>query len=63
MEGVFYEVSDDAKAYHMKQLGLDAIHHLLTALSIFYSIDHWVGYDNEGAVKTPGEGCIRVDQA
>ena len=54
MEGVLYEVSDDAKAYHMKQLGLDAIHHLLAALSIFYSMDHWGGYDNKGAVKTPG---------
>ena len=63
MKGVLYEVSENAKAYHMKQLGLDAINHLLTALSIFYSVDYLGGYGNEGAVKTPGEGCIQVDRA
>ena len=35
LEGMFYEVSEDANAYRAEQLGMCAIHHLITAFSIF----------------------------
>ena len=54
LEGSFYEISDGANAYRAEQLGLDALHHLLSALSVFYDVEKWdtnTGCDNEGAIK------------
>ena len=39
LEGSFYEITESATAYRTEQLGLDAIHHLLCAISIFYDVD------------------------
>lgn len=54
LEGFFYDITEDANAYCAEQLGLNAIHHMLCALSIFYNVDEWdskTGCDNEGAIK------------
>ena len=41
MEGSFYEESDSANSCRAEQLGLCAIHHLVTALSLFYYLSSW----------------------
>ena len=63
MEGRFYEISDGANAYRAEQLGLDAIHHLLSALSVFYDVEKWdtnTGCDNEGAIKISRRRLRRI---
>ena len=63
MEGSFYEESDSANAYRAEQLGTCAIHHLLTALSLFYCIDKWdtkTWCDNYGTVKVSRRRLKRI---
>ena len=72
IEGSFYEVSDSANAYRAEQLGMDALHHLLAAFSVFYGIKEWrskAGCDNLGTIKIcrrrfsrirPGMKCADV---
>ena len=63
LEGFFYEITDDATAYCAEQLGLDAIHHLLCAILIFYAVDEWdtkTGCDNEGAIKISRRRLRRI---
>ena len=38
LEGLFCKVTDDANGYRFEQLGICTIHHLMTALSIFYKV-------------------------
>ena len=38
LEGMFYEVTEDANGYRTEQLGICAIHHLMTAFSLFYRV-------------------------
>ena len=54
IEGGVYEVSDSANAYRAKQLDIDAFHHLMAALSVFYGHKDWKsrgGCDSLGAIK------------
>ena len=63
LEGMFYEVSEDANAYRAEQLGICAIHHLMTALSIFYKVPRWktrAGCDNEGTIKISRRRLRRI---
>ena len=63
LEGSFYEITEDATAYRAEQLGLNAIHHLLCAISIFYAVDEWdtkTGCDNEEAIKISRRRLRRI---
>ena len=40
MEGSFYEESDSANSYRAEQLGVCAVHQLMFALSLFYSMSN-----------------------
>ena len=39
LEGFFFEISDAAGSYRGEQLGMCAVHHLITAFSMFFSIN------------------------
>ena len=63
LEGFFFEISDDANAYRAEQLGMCAIHHLITAISLFYKILKWktrAGCDNEGTIKISRRRLKRI---
>ena len=65
LEDYFYEITDNANAYCAKQLELDAIHHVLAALSIYCDVDAWntrAGCDNEGAINISREGLEESGQ-
>ena len=62
-EGSFYKEYDSANAYRAEQLGTCAIHHLLTALSLFYCIDKWdtkTWCDNYRTVKVSRRRLKRI---
>ena len=66
LEGFFCEITDAATAYCAEQLGLDAIHHLLCAILIFYDVDECdtkTGCDNEGAIKISRRRLRRIRQS
>ena len=53
IEGCFYEVANSANAYCAEQLGVDALHQLLAAFSVFYDRKDWkskAGCDSLGTV-------------
>ena len=70
--GNFFKISADAGSYRSAQLGLCAIHHLVTVLYMFYNIKHWhtpVNCDNQGAIIMskrnlrrirPGPSCVYI---
>ena len=63
LEGLFYEVTEDANGYRAEQLGICAIHHLMTAISIFYQVKRWktrAGCDNEGTIKISRRRLKRI---
>lgn len=63
LEGSFYEISDDANAYRAEQLGICALHHVISAVSVFYGAETWntkVGCDNEGAIKITRRRLKRI---
>jgi len=63
MEGSFYEESDSANSYRAEQLGVCAVHQLMFALSLFYSISNWEtksGCDNYGAIKISRRRLTRI---
>ena len=63
LSGSFYEISDDANAYRAEQLGMCALHHLVSAVSLFFHGETWktkVGGDNEGAIKITRRRLRRV---
>ena len=72
LKGNFWEKSDSANSYRAEQLGICAIHHLITALTSYYNIGKctttfWC--DNMGAVTIsnkrrrrirPGASCADI---
>ena len=63
LEGFFFEISDDACSYRGEQLGMCAVHHLITAFSMFFSMKEWrtrICCDNEGTVKISRMRLIRI---
>ena len=63
IEGYFYEISDDAGSYRGEQLGMCAVHHLIAAVSRFFSIRKWrtrVCCDNEGTIKVSRRRLVRI---
>ena len=63
LRGCFYEVSEDAGSYRGEQLGMCAVHHLISAFSIFFSMQEWktkVCCDNEGTIKMSRRRLVRI---
>ena len=72
LKGFFWEKSDSANSYRAEQLGMCAIHHLITALTSYYNIGDCtckIWCDTMGAVKIskkqrrrirPGASCADI---
>ena len=72
LKGNFWEKSDSADSYRAEQLGICAIHHLITALTSYYNIGNCkckIWCDNMGTVNIskkqrrrirPGASCVDI---
>ena len=63
LKGYFLEISNDAGSNRSEQLGMYAVHHFITALLLFYSIERWNTkscYDNEVTMKISRRRLIRI---
>ena len=63
LKGNFWEKSDSANSYRAKQLGICAIHHLITALTSYYNIENCtskIWCDNMGAVNISNKRRRRI---